>query len=116
MHVIIYAKSDEEGHMTFPIHVLDDVTYCTRTKPGLKLYIPDLLPTLRSLQFMTNDVVSKHTDLPNPVGSHMKTSFMSLPLQTAEMEGTCSGLRRMPGLSSLWRAKNSARSKLNSIV
>jgi len=34
MRVIIYAKTDEEGHMTFPIHVLDDVTYCTRTKSG----------------------------------------------------------------------------------
>ena len=42
----------------------------------------------------------------------IKTSFMSLPLQTAEMEATCSGLRSMPGLSSLLRAKNSARSKL----
>jgi len=38
MRVIIYANTDEEGHMTFPIHVLDDVTYCTRTKPGLELY------------------------------------------------------------------------------
>ena len=32
MRVIIKAKTYEEGHMTFPIHVLDDVTYCTRTK------------------------------------------------------------------------------------
>ena len=46
MHVIILAKTDEEGHMTFPIHVLDDVTYCTRTKPGLELYFPDSLSTL----------------------------------------------------------------------
>ena len=46
MRVIIYTKADEEGHMTFPIYVLDDVTYCTRTKPGLELYFPDSLPTL----------------------------------------------------------------------
>jgi len=45
-YVILYAKTDEEGHMTFPMHVLDDVTYCTRTKPGLELYFPDSLPTL----------------------------------------------------------------------
>ena len=38
MRVIIYAKKDEEEHMMFPIHVLDDVMYCTRTKPGLELY------------------------------------------------------------------------------
>ena len=44
--------------MTFPIHMLDDVTYCTRTKPGLELYFPDLLTTLRSLQSMTNSIVS----------------------------------------------------------
>ena len=46
--------------MTFPIHVLDDVTYCTgtRTKPGLELYFPVSLPTLRSLQSMTNGIVS----------------------------------------------------------
>ena len=29
IHVIIYAKRAEEEYMTFPIHVLDDVTYCT---------------------------------------------------------------------------------------
>ena len=58
MRVIIYAKTDEEGHMTFPIPVLDDVTYCTRTKPGLELYFPDSLPTLRSLQSMTNGIIS----------------------------------------------------------
>ena len=29
--------------MTFPIHELDDVTYCTRTKPGLELYFPTLI-------------------------------------------------------------------------
>ena len=58
MCVIIYAKTDEEGHMTFPMHVLDDVTYCTRTKPGLELYFADSLPTLRSLQSMTNGIVS----------------------------------------------------------
>jgi len=39
MHVIIYAKTDGEGHMTFPIHVLD-VTYCTRTKLQMELYFP----------------------------------------------------------------------------
>jgi len=44
--------------MTFPIHVLDDVTYCTRTKPGLELYFPDSLSTIRSLQFTTNSIVS----------------------------------------------------------
>ena len=27
MHIIIYAKTDGEGHIAFPIHVLDDVTY-----------------------------------------------------------------------------------------
>jgi len=52
---IIYAKTDEEGHMTFPIHVLDDVTYCTI---GLELYFPDLLPTLQSLQSMMNGIAS----------------------------------------------------------
>ena len=110
--------------MTFPIHVLDDVTYCIRLELH-ELYFPDWLSTLRSLQSMTNSLVSatnggvsEHTDLANAVGSHIKTSFMSLPLQMAEMEAICSRLRRMPGLSSLWRAKNknSARSKLNSIV
>jgi len=43
--------------MTFPIHVLDDMTYCT----GLELhelYLPDSLSTLRSLQSMTNSIVS----------------------------------------------------------
>jgi len=44
--------------MTFPIHVLDGVTYCTRTKQGLELYFPNSLPTLRSLQSMTNGIVS----------------------------------------------------------
>jgi len=44
--------------MTFPIHVLDDVTYRTRTKPGLELYFPDSLSTLRSLQSMTYGIVS----------------------------------------------------------
>jgi len=44
--------------MTFPIHVLDEVTYCTGTKPGLELYFPDSLSTLRSLQSMTNGIVS----------------------------------------------------------
>ena len=29
--------------MTFPNHVLDDVTYCTRTKSGLELYFPTLI-------------------------------------------------------------------------
>ena len=58
MRVIIQAKPDEEGHMTFPIHVLDDVTYSTRTKPGLELYFPNLLSTLRSLQSMMNGIVS----------------------------------------------------------
>jgi len=43
--------------VTFPIHMLDDVTYCTRTKPGLELYFPDSLPTLQSLQSMTNGIV-----------------------------------------------------------
>ena len=46
MRVIIYAKTDEEGHTTFPIHMLDDVTYCTRTNPGMELYFPDSLSTL----------------------------------------------------------------------
>ena len=58
MRVIIYAKTDEEGHMTFPIHVLDDVTYCTRTKPGLELYFPESLSTLQSLQSMMNGIIS----------------------------------------------------------
>ena len=44
--------------MTFPIYVLDDVTYSTRTKPGLELYFPDSLLTRRSLQSMTNGIVS----------------------------------------------------------
>jgi len=44
--------------MTFPIYVLDDVTYSTRTKPGLELYFPDPLSTLRSLQSVTNGIIS----------------------------------------------------------
>jgi len=44
--------------MTFPIHMLDGVTYCTRTKSGLELCFPDSLSTLRSLQSMTNGIVS----------------------------------------------------------
>jgi len=32
MCVIINAKTDGEEHMMFPICMLDDVTYCTRTK------------------------------------------------------------------------------------
>jgi len=44
--------------MTFPIHVLDDVTYSTRTKPGLELYFPDPLSTLRSVQSMMNGIIS----------------------------------------------------------
>jgi len=44
--------------MTFPIHVLDDVAYFNRTKPGLELCFPDSLSTLRSLQSMTNGIVS----------------------------------------------------------
>ena len=42
--------------MTFPIRVLDDVMYCTRTKPGLGLYFPDSLSTLPSLQSMMNSI------------------------------------------------------------
>jgi len=30
MRVIIYGKTEWEGHLTFPIHVLDDVTYLRR--------------------------------------------------------------------------------------
>ena len=58
MHVI--KPRNEEGHMMFPIHMLDDVMYCTRTKPGLELYFRDSLSTLQSLhvQSMTNGVVS----------------------------------------------------------
>jgi len=41
--------------VTFPIQVLDDVTY---SKPGLELYFPDSLSTLRSLRSMTNGIVS----------------------------------------------------------
>jgi len=37
MRVIILAKTDEEGHKTFPIHVLDDVTNCTRLDPELHM-------------------------------------------------------------------------------
>jgi len=43
--------------VTFPIHVLDDVTYCTRLELH-ELYFPDSLSTLRSLQSMTNSIVS----------------------------------------------------------
>ena len=30
MCVIIYAMTDEEGHVLLPIHMLDDVTYCAQ--------------------------------------------------------------------------------------
>jgi len=43
--------------MTFPIHVLDDVTYCTRLELH-ELYFPDSRSTLRSLQSMMNNIVS----------------------------------------------------------
>ena len=56
MHIIISAKTDGEGHMTFPIRVLDDVVYCTRTELRLELYFPDSLSTLPSLQSMTNSI------------------------------------------------------------
>ena len=49
--------------MTFAIHVLDEVTFCSRTKPGLELYFPDSLSTLRSLQSMTNGIVSVTNDV-----------------------------------------------------
>jgi len=46
------------GACDIPIPVLDDVTYCTRTKLRLKLYFPDSLSTLHSLQSMMNGIVS----------------------------------------------------------
>jgi len=55
MRIIIYAKTEGEGHMTFPIHMLDDVMYCTRTKLQRELYCPD---SLSSLQSITNYIMS----------------------------------------------------------